>query len=99
MSWVWIAIRLTDRASPMRAETFDDARRLQAEPVVRQRFGEHDLAICCAAVLAGRDHPFRLGTPVGGNDAHRLPDRPPSTRPGCIGQAPHGAAFVAAGGS
>ncbi len=82
-----------------RAEPLDDAGRLQAKPVMRQRFGEHDLAVRGAAVLARWDHPFGLGAPVGGNDA-------PTGVGGAsavdaehaawrVGQASHGAAFVA----
>ena len=64
------------------AEALDDAGRLEAQTMVRQRFGEHDLAGFRAAVLTGRHHPFRFGAAVGGDDA-AVADRRPARGPAC----------------
>ncbi len=77
------------------AEPLDDAGRLQAEACVGQRFGEHDLALDRAAVRARRHQPFRLGSAVGRDDAPALVDTEDTS--GGVGDAPQGAALVAAG--
>ena len=62
--------------------------------MVRQWFGEHDLAWFRAALLTRRHHPFRFGTAVGGDDAAVAEDAQHTARR--VGDAPHRAAFVAA---
>ncbi len=76
------------------AEALDDAGGLEAQTVVRQGFGEHDLTWFRAAILTGRHNPFRFGAPVGGDDAAMAVDAKHTARR--VGQAAHRAAFVAA---
>ncbi len=76
------------------AEALDDAGGLKAQTMVRQRFGEHDLAWFRAAVLTGRHHPFRFGAAVGGDDAAVAEDA--ENAAWRVGQTPHRAAFVTA---
>ena len=76
-----------DRARVAHApEPLDHAGRLEAEPAMAERLGEHDLARLGLAFLAGRDAPFGLRAAVGGHEpAAAMPGsarKTPSTRPG-----------------
>jgi hypothetical protein len=68
------------------AETLDHARGLQAQPVVRERLGKHDLTLLGTAVFAGRHNPFGPRAPIRRKDAAMPVDAKNATR--CIGEAP-----------
>ena len=80
-------------------QTLDHPGGFQAQTLVGQRFGQHDLVRFRAQFLAGRHDPFGLGAAVGRHDpvfrAPRLVDTQHAT--GSIGHAAHRARFVAAG--
>ena len=70
MSWVWMAIRLIERASPSLPEPFQHACRLQAQvQMLRDRFGQHDLVGFGTGFLPRWDDPFPFRTAVGRNDS------------------------------